>query len=279
EILHVLAKHDTKIVFSARDLTAAEKVVAKIKAVTPSAEITYYKLDLSSLPSVKAFADEVKASGVQPNGLILGAGTMATPFCKTVDGFETQFGTNHVAHYLLTRLLIDNFVANAPTRVVVLSSVAHNLLSFLLTRYTCYPNSSRFKGVNFSDPNFTTHPYEKWESYGQSKTANIPFAYELKLYAPKGVEAFSVHSVDPDAASAPHRHGVYKLRVGTIWTRQYGILCRKAPRRRCGRFQHPSLGKGGVYLEDVRVSSPTTAKAKDSKAAERLCSINVKKYL
>ncbi|RUS12741.1 hypothetical protein BC937DRAFT_87133, partial [Endogone sp. FLAS-F59071] len=103
ETVRSLAKHGAKIVFSARDLAAAEKVATKIKVETPTADVLYYKLDLSSLASVKAFAEEVKASGVQINTLICNAGVMASPYSKTVDGFELQFGTNHVAHFLLTR--------------------------------------------------------------------------------------------------------------------------------------------------------------------------------
>ncbi|RUP46063.1 hypothetical protein BC936DRAFT_147400 [Jimgerdemannia flammicorona] len=80
ESVRVLAKHGAKIIFSARDLAAGEKVVANIKAETPTAEITYYKLDLSSLASVKAFADEVKASAVLLNGLILNAGKQKISF-------------------------------------------------------------------------------------------------------------------------------------------------------------------------------------------------------
>ncbi|RUP47318.1 oxidoreductase, partial [Jimgerdemannia flammicorona] len=293
ESVRVLVKHGAKIVFSARDLTAAEKVVAKIKAEIPSAEITYYKLDLSSLVSVKAFAEEVKTSGVQLNGLILNAGTMATPFGKTVDGFETQFGTNHVAHYLLTRLLIDNLVANDPARVVVLSSIAHardiirSYPSYLLSLLPFA--SPAADGVVFSDPNFTTRPYDKWEAYGQSKTANILFAYELnKLYASKGVEAFSVH---PGGIRTPlQRHIDMEEFVSYGWVDAEGNLdptvwktVPKGAATQIWAISAPELkGKGGVYLEDVRVSSPTTEKAKDPKAAERLWSISeeyVKKYL
>ncbi|RUP51168.1 oxidoreductase, partial [Jimgerdemannia flammicorona] len=271
ESVRVLAKHGAKIIFSARDLAAAEKVVANIKAETPTAEIIYYKLDLSSLASVKTFVDEVKTTGVPLNGLILNAGIMAPPFGNTADGFETQFGTNHVAHYLLTRLLIDNLVANAPARVVVVSSSGH-----------------RLDGVDFSDPNFTTRPYDKWKAYGQSKTANILFAYELnKRYASKGIEAFSIH---PGGIRTPlMRHMAIEelIHFGLADAEgNYGPQLKTVPQGTATQvwaLLAPELkGKGGEYLEDVSVSCPKTEQARDPNAAERLWSVSeeyVKKYL
>ena len=101
---------------------------------------------------------------------------MACPYSKTVDGFESQFGVNHLAHFLLVTSLVPELKAGKPARVVVVSSVANKL-----------------GGVNFDDINGEKN-YDKWLAYGQSKTANILFAKQLnKLYASEGIQAFALH--------------------------------------------------------------------------------------
>ncbi|RUS17914.1 oxidoreductase [Endogone sp. FLAS-F59071] len=272
ETVRSLARHGAKIVFSARNLAAAEKVVAQIKAETPTADVMYYKLDLSSLASVKAFAEEVKASGIQINTLICNAGILSYySYSKTVDGFELQFGTNHVAHFLLTRLLIDNLINNSPSRVIVVSSLGH-----------------RRGPVRFDDYNFEKGPYNGWEAYAQSKTANILFASHLnKLYASKGVEAFSLH---PGLISTPILNRVSEediLRLG--YRDEEGNLAsffKTVPQGAATQVwaaTAPELtGKGGAYLEDVHVSEAVTEQARDPAAAERLWVLTeelVKSYL
>jgi NAD(P)-dependent dehydrogenase (short-subunit alcohol dehydrogenase family) len=104
------------------------------------------------------------------------AGIMACPYSKTVDGFESQFGVNHLAHFLLTTSLLPELEAGQPSRVVVVSSVAN-----------------KRGGIHWDDINWE-RGYDKWLAYSQSKTANILFAKQLnKLYASRGVQAFSVH--------------------------------------------------------------------------------------
>ncbi|RUS18637.1 oxidoreductase [Endogone sp. FLAS-F59071] len=264
ETARSLAKHGAKVIFSARDLAAAEKVVAQIKAETPTAEVVYYKLDLSSLASVKAFAEEVKASGVQISALICNAGVMATPYNKTVDGFESQFGTNHVAHFLLTRLLIDNLINNAPSRVIVVSSIGHRRSSFT---YYLSP-------VRFDDYNFEKGPYDSWEAYGQSKTANILFAYHLnKLYASKGVEAFSLH---PGPVDTPLQRHMSKEELAGFKDEEGNLASffKTVPQGAATQVwaaTAPELtDKGGAYLVDVHVSEVLIEQARDPAAAERL---------
>jgi len=104
------------------------------------------------------------------------AGIMACPYSKTVDGFESQFGVNHLAHFLLTTSLIPQLKAGKPSRVVVVSSVAN-----------------KRAGINWDDVNWEKN-YDKWSAYAQSKTANILFAKQLnKLYASEGIQAYSLH--------------------------------------------------------------------------------------
>eukprot|EP00026_Physarum_polycephalum_P018000 Phypoly_transcript_19421.p1 GENE.Phypoly_transcript_19421~~Phypoly_transcript_19421.p1 ORF type:complete len:210 (+),score=38.70 Phypoly_transcript_19421:37-630(+) len=102
---------------------------------------------------------------------------MATPQGKTVDGFETQFGTNFLGHFLLTNLLLPSLLRGVPARVVSVSSGAH-----------------AFSGIIWDDYNFEKRPYQKWEAYGQSKTGNVLFANEFnKRYKSKGITASSLH--------------------------------------------------------------------------------------
>jgi NAD(P)-dependent dehydrogenase (short-subunit alcohol dehydrogenase family) len=109
--------------------------------------------------------------------LINNAGVMATPQEQTSDGFERQFGTNHLGHFLLTRELLDLLGADGGGRVVCLSSAGH-----------------WGSDVDLDDPNYRSRPYEKWEAYGQSKTANALHAHELSLrYRDDNISAFSVH--------------------------------------------------------------------------------------
>jgi NAD(P)-dependent dehydrogenase (short-subunit alcohol dehydrogenase family) len=108
--------------------------------------------------------------------LIGNAGIMACPYSKTKDGFESQFGVNHVAHFLLVTSLLPELKAGKPARVIMVSSVLN-----------------KFQGINFDDINWEKN-YDKWSAYGQSKTANILFALQLnKLYMSEGVQAFALN--------------------------------------------------------------------------------------
>lgn len=146
---HVLAGAGAEVILACRSVEKAQPVAA---AIGPRA--TVRRLDLADLSSVRAFADTIESVDV----LINNAGVMAIPFGRTVDGFEMQFGTNHLGHFALTGLLLDRIT----DRVVTLSSVLH-----------------RLPGLNLDDPNFTERRYGRWRSYGQAKRANLIFAYEL----------------------------------------------------------------------------------------------------
>jgi NAD(P)-dependent dehydrogenase (short-subunit alcohol dehydrogenase family) len=124
-------------------------------------------LDLADLSSVKNFANTFLAEHDQLDVLINNAGVMAVPYRKTADGFEMQFGTNHLGHFALTGLLIDLLKVTPNSRVVTVSSIAH-----LLGK------------INFDDLN-SEQSYQKWSAYGQSKLANLLFAYELQRRSAK----------------------------------------------------------------------------------------------
>ncbi|KAG7146990.1 Oxidoreductase calI like protein [Verticillium longisporum] len=165
---------------TARDSAKAQQAIENIKngpGPKSDAPIHAIELRLDSFASVRAAAKAFHDKGDKLNLLILNAGVMATPEWKTEDGFEAQFGTNHLGHFLLFQLLKpDLLAASTPdfqSRVVSVASSAH-----------------RYSKVRLDDLNFEKDPYEPWTAYGQSKTANIYFANEVeRRYGSKGLHA------------------------------------------------------------------------------------------
>lgn len=157
----LLAIKGVKVIMACRNLSKGEAAISKIRSENPSAELDLMELDVSSLNSVNLFAEKFRAKYVKLSMLINNAGVMAIPYSTTVDGFETQFGTNHLGHFALTGLLLDLILGTQGSRIISTSSIAH------------------FKGeIYFDDINFE-ETYTKWTAYRQSKLANLMFAYEL----------------------------------------------------------------------------------------------------
>jgi NAD(P)-dependent dehydrogenase (short-subunit alcohol dehydrogenase family) len=126
---------------------------------------------------VRTFADGVLADTDRLDLLVANAGVMASPRGGTEDGFETQFGTNHLGHFVLVNRLVPRLIGSAPARVVVLSSAGH-----------------RIPDVDLDDPGFERTRYDPWVAYGRSKTANVLFAVELdRRLRDQGVRAMAVH--------------------------------------------------------------------------------------
>jgi NAD(P)-dependent dehydrogenase (short-subunit alcohol dehydrogenase family) len=146
------------------------------KAASESgARFEVVELDLANLKSVRAAADKLVADGRLFDVIIANAGVMATPFGKTEDGFETQFGTNHLGHFVFVNRIAK--LIKVGGRLVTLSSSGH-----------------RFSDVDLNDPNFETTSYEPFVAYGRSKTANILFAVEFdRRHGDRGVRATAVH--------------------------------------------------------------------------------------
>ena len=176
ETARTLAAHGATVVGAARDLNKAEgatKVVREAAAHGGSLELV--ELDLASLASVRACADGLNAAGKPFDVVIANAGVMACPFGKTSDGFETQFGTNHLGHFVLVNRIAG--LIKDGGRLVNLSSSGH-----------------RFSDVDLEDPNFDHTPYAEFVAYGRSKTANILFAVEFdRRHKAGGVRATAVH--------------------------------------------------------------------------------------
>ncbi|MGH9013381.1 MAG: SDR family NAD(P)-dependent oxidoreductase [Acidimicrobiia bacterium] len=177
ETTRSLAAHGASIVLAVRDQDKGERAMATVRAQSPGADLELRLVDLGSLASIRAFADGVLASHDHFDVLIANAGVMACPLACTTDGFELQFGTNHLGHFLLVELLAPLLVAGAPSRLVVLSSAGHKRAD-----------------IDLADPHWQHSPYDKWLAYGRAKTANILFATEFdRRYADRGVRAFAVH--------------------------------------------------------------------------------------
>lgn len=177
ETARVLAAHGADVVGAARDLAKAEGATAVVReaAAKSGGSLELIELDLASLASVRAAADALVKDGRGFDLVIANAGVMATPLGKTVDGFETQFGTNHLGHFTFINRIASLLKAGA--RVVSLASSGH-----------------RFSDVNLEDPNFETTEYTPFGAYGRSKTANILFAVEFdRRHKDRGVRAVAVH--------------------------------------------------------------------------------------
>ncbi|MDR0484846.1 MAG: SDR family NAD(P)-dependent oxidoreductase [Alphaproteobacteria bacterium] len=195
ETLKALSQAKANIIVPARNIEKAKQSLANIKNVT----IEY--CDLMDLSSVEAFANKFLETKNPLHILINCAGIMATPFAKSKDGFESQFATNHLAHFLLTAKLYPALKQANGARVVNVSSRGHRLLSFGSVA-SVLPNQNNLKQnvnseqeiINFNNMEYNQREYNAWESYGLSKTANILFSLQLDNLAKKdNIRAFSVH--------------------------------------------------------------------------------------
>ncbi len=177
ETARALAAAGARVVLAGRGETRRSVAVNAIAAAVPGADLETVELDLASLASVRAAAAELRDRLERIDVLINNAGVMFTPLTRTADGFEMQFGTNHLGHFAWTNLLEPLLLAGAPARVVNLSSAGH-----------------RIADIDLEDPNWESRPYNKFDAYGAAKTANILFTVELdRSLRDRGVRSFAVH--------------------------------------------------------------------------------------
>jgi len=177
ETARSLAAHGAHVVGAARDLKKAEMATGQVRkdAEANGGRFELVALDLASLKSVRACAEGLLKKGEPFDVLIANAGVMATPFGNTLDGFETQFGTNHLGHFVLVNRIAS--LIRAGGRLINLSSAGH-----------------RISNVGLQDPNFERTPYDPLVAYGRSKTANILFAVAFdQRHRKRGVRAAAVH--------------------------------------------------------------------------------------
>ena len=163
ETARVLAARGASVVLAVRDIEKGKRAAARIAGTAPGANVMVQPLDLTSLESVRAAAGELRARHPRIDLLINNAGVMLTPRQSTRDGFELQFGTNHLGPFALTGLLLEQMLPVPGSRVVTVSSLAHRIRA----------------RINFDDLQ-GQRSYSRLAAYGQSKLANLMFTYELQ---------------------------------------------------------------------------------------------------
>ncbi|XP_061577859.1 retinol dehydrogenase 11-like [Cololabis saira] len=171
-----LARRGARVILACRDMDRANKAAEYVRKKTGNDNVVVKKLDLGSLQSVRQLAKDVLASEERLDVLINNAGIMSCPQWKTDDGFEMQFGVNHLGHFLLTNCLLDLLKKSSPSRIVNVSSLAHE------------------RGQIYFDDINQEKDYRPWKSYGQSKLANVLFTRELaNRLQDTGVTTYSLH--------------------------------------------------------------------------------------
>ncbi len=163
ETAAALAGHGARVVLAVRNLDKGKDAAARITATSRHADVALQELDLTSLDSIRAAAEQLKSNHERIDLLINNAGVMWTPKSTTKDGFELQFGTNHLGHFAFTGLLLDRLLPVAGSRVVTVSSMGHRIRA----------------DIHFDDLQWK-RGYSRVGAYGQSKLANLLFTYELQ---------------------------------------------------------------------------------------------------
>jgi len=243
ETVRTLASAGAAVTIGCRDTAKGEEAAAGIRASTGNENVRVAALDLLDHSSIRAFADDVRTAYDALNILVNNAGVMACPLTRTERGWELQFDTNHVGHFLLTSLLVPLLQAGAPARVVCLSSAGH----------TRAP-------VDFDDLHFERKPYDKWEAYGQAKTANALFAVGLDArLKDSGVRAFALHPGAIITELGRHLEEADIVELGERISTVAGGF-KQVPSGAATSVwaaTAPELdGKGGLYLEDCGLSAP-----------------------
>ena len=170
ETAAALAAHGARVVLAVRNLDKGKEAATRIGAAAPGAQVELQELDLTSLESVRSAAAQLRSDHERIDLLINNAGVMYTPKSTTKDGFELQFGTNHLGHFAFTGLLLDRLLPVAGSRVVTISSIGHRIRA----------------AIHFDDLQWERR-YGRVAAYGQSKLANLLFTYELqRRLAPGG---------------------------------------------------------------------------------------------
>jgi NAD(P)-dependent dehydrogenase (short-subunit alcohol dehydrogenase family) len=273
ETARALAARGARVTLTARDTAKAEKVAAGIRAAHPGSQLEVRALALDRPDSVRGFAKGWLAEHRALHLLLNNAGVMACPLARTAEGWEMQFATNHLGHFLLSALLVPALRAGAPARVANTSSGGH-----------------RLSPVVFEDIHFERRPYDKWAAYGQAKSANVLHAVELdRRLAAHGVRAFGVHPgmIVTELGRHLTPDDIAELQARAKQRSSSGVATWKTPQQgaatQCWAVTAPELeGRGGLYLEDCQVSGTTPppgslgaeAWALDPEAAARLWSVS-----
>jgi NAD(P)-dependent dehydrogenase (short-subunit alcohol dehydrogenase family) len=273
ETARALAARGAAVTLTARDTAKAEQVAETIRAAQPGAKLAVRPLALDRPDSVRDFAKSWLAENRALHLLLNNAGVMACPLARTAEGWEMQFATNHLGHFLLTALLVPALRAAGGARIANTSSGGH-----------------RMSPVVFEDIHFERRSYDKWAAYGQAKSANVLHAVELdRRLAGFGVRAFGVHPgmIVTELGRHLTREDIEQLTARAKDRAGSGLASWKTPQQgaatQCWAVTAPELaGKGGLYLEDCQISGTTPPAgslgaegwALDPDAAKRLWSVS-----
>ena len=227
-----LAKRGATVVLASRDEAKARDAAQSIAGKVPGAATDIVPLDLASLASVRKAAERIMASHGQLDLLVNNAGLMMPPLGRTADGFELQFGTNHLGHFALTGLLLGRLLRTPGSRVVTVSSFGH-----------------RQGRIDPADLNFEHRPYQAAAAYGQSKLANIMFTYELQRRLAGAGASTSAVALEPGAIRTNlQRHATGGMRVvGDLLMRALGQPDAAAGALATLRAATDPMAKGGEY--------------------------------
>ena len=244
ETVRVLAGAGARVVMLARNKDKLDEVADDLRAANPAAIIATETVDLADLDSVRQAGAVIASKYPAIDLLINNAGVMACPLSRTAQGFEMQFGTNHVGHFLFACLLVPALTGGA--RVISLSSAGH-----------------KFGRVDFDDPNYQHRDYEKWSAYGQSKTANALFAVGLDdRLKERGVRVFAVH---PGVIMTELSRHMVPADFEMLQARQpegREMVLKSVEQGAATSVwaaTSPSLaGEGGIYLEDCHIAQAAT---------------------
>jgi NAD(P)-dependent dehydrogenase (short-subunit alcohol dehydrogenase family) len=272
ETARALAAAGAEVIMPTRDIEFGSAIADNLITTTGNPKIRIYEMDLSDFDSVRRFADNFMTEYPQLDILINNAGVMACPLTRTAQGYELQFATNHLGHFLLTAALAPALAASTGCRVVALSSVAHQL-----------------SPVIFDDIHFEQRRYDKWLAYGQSKTANALFAYALnERLRTCGGQAFAVH---PGAIITNLQRHMSRDEMEALgWIDEKGAVrkgfktaAQGAATAVWAATSRALLRLGGAYCEDCQLAEPAEdgemnrgvhAHARDPYAAAKLWDIS-----
>ena len=237
ETARALASVGAKVVILGRNKDKLAKAENELKSLSLAGDIETGVLDLCDLDQVRESAADLLSRFSEIHLLINNAGVMVCPLGRTAQGFEMQFGTNHVGHFLFTCLLMPALLKAAPARIVNLASAGH-----------------RISDINLDDPNYESTDYEKWTAYGASKTANVLFSVGLdQRLKDRGIRSYAVHPGAIETELSRHmgdqdRAFVEKSSVQNKTIPQGAATSVVAA-------TSPELeGQGGVYLDDCQVA-------------------------
>lgn len=245
EAARALAAHGAAVTLAARDTAKLERAASDVAANTGNTDVDWLQVDLASLASVREAVRTYAARHDRLNVLVNNAGVMASPLAYSADGHEMQFAVCHLGHFLLTCLLVPLLERGAPARVVNLSSGGH-----------------KAGNLDFEDPDFRARPYDKWEAYGQAKTANVLFSVELtRRLAGCGITANAVHPgaiAETDLARHLQRDdfAVLMSRRGPGARMAFKSLQAGAATSVWAAVAPELAGRGGLYLENCQVGEP-----------------------